>query len=245
LWSDLTTAPGCAKDASFVFPDGATAYSDPDLKIRIINSWLPGLITTGNEYVLLGAVVVSGTVENLLLADTMQQSNPGYGTTQWVGPIGVRGVDWEVVDCSGGNDFIVGNKEGAFAYRGRYLTEPFATSEIGSTTISDPMYFENAYLSIAETAWMHLGNEHNNKQVHRLDFNFSTGSFGHMWAYVQSDSEKGKVSGQYKGLIKNNVRIFSNLRGRRFRVKILIATHKSHPWNLREMAVGHLTGKSF
>jgi hypothetical protein len=111
--------------------------------------------------------------------------------------------------------------------------------------IDSPLYFEDGHLAIAETAWMHLGNEHNNKQVHRLDFNFSTGSFGHLWAYIQSDSEQGKVSGQYKGPIENNVRVFTNIRGRRFRVKLFIATHKDYPWNLREMAVGHLTGKSF
>ena len=151
----------------------------------------------------------------------------------------------DLTTAPAGDDFIVGNKDGAFAYRGRHLSEPFAASQIGSTTVSDPLYFEDAYLAIAETAWMHLGNEHNNKQIHRLDFNFSTGSFGHMWAYIQSDSEQGKVSGQYKGLIKDNVRVFTNIRGRRFRVKLFIATHKEHPWNLREMAVGHLTGKSF
>lgn len=143
--------------------------------------------------------------------------------------------------------FVVGNKEGAFSYRNKNLAlaSPFAPPHTGYSTISDPLYFESAYLAVAETAWMHLGNEHNNKQVHRLDFNFSTGSFGHLWAYIQSDSEQGQVSGQYKGLIKDNVRVFTNIRGRRFRVKLFIATHKSYPWNLREMAVGYLVGKSF
>jgi len=144
-----------------------------------------------------------------------------------------------------GDDFVVGNPDGAFMYRGRHISSPFADPVMGVNTITNPYFFTDAYLAVTETAWMHLGNEHNNKQIHRIDYNFSKNSFGHLWAYVQSDSEKGKISGQYKGLIKENMRVFTNIRGRRFRVKTFIVSHKDHPWNLREMAVGHLVGKSF
>ena len=41
------------------------------------------------------------------------------------------------------------------------------------------------------------------------------------------------------------MKVFTNLRGRRFKVKLFIATHKKYPWALREIAVGHLRGKSF
>ena len=139
--------------------------------------------------------------------------------------------------------FVVGNVDGAFSYRGRNLSSPFADSQIGSSTVTNPLFFDDAYLAVAETAWMHLGDEHNEKQVHRLDFSFRKHSFGHLWAYVEND--EGKVSGQYKGELKEHVKVFTNLRGRRFRIRMFIATHHSHPWNLREIAVGHLAGKSF
>ena len=90
---------------------------------------------------------------------------------------------------------------------------------------------------------MHLGDEHSEKQVHRLDFSFRKHSFGHLWAYVESDD--GKVSGQYKGELKEHMKVFTNVRGRRFRIRMFVATHHQHPWNLREMALGYLQGQSF
>lgn len=138
---------------------------------------------------------------------------------------------------------VASETDGSFAYRGRYLASPFAESVIGPATINNPYYFRKAYLAIAETAWMHLGDEHSEKQVHRVDLHFTPKSAGHVWLYVESD--EGKVSGQYKGSIKEHVKVFTNLRGRTFRIKMFVATHHDHPWNLREMAVGHLLGKSF
>jgi len=150
---------------------------------------------------------------------------------------------WTHIKALPVGDYVVGNEEGAFSYRGRYLSTPFADSQVGSSTIDEPLFFENAYLAIAETAWMHLGDEHNEKQVHRLDFSFRKHSFGHLWAYVESDD--GKVSGQYKGELKEHMKVFTNVRGRRFRIRMFVATHHQHPWNLRDIAVGHLVGKSF
>lgn len=163
----------------------------------------------------------------------MRESNFAAVTNPW--------TDTTTLPASG--TYVVGNERGAFAYRGRYLTSPFADSETGVSSVMDPIFFPNAYLSIAETAWMHLGNEHNEKQVHRVDLAFRKNSFGHLWLYVESD--EGKVSGQYKGALQEHVKVFTNLRGRRFRVRMFVATHNDYPWNLREMAVGHLVGKSF
>tara|TARA_B100001094_G_scaffold127565_2_gene123543 strand:- start:10632 stop:12830 length:2199 start_codon:yes stop_codon:yes gene_type:complete len=157
--------------------------------------------------------------------------------------VDIFGGLWNDLTQPVGNDFIVGNHDGAFSYRGRYLTTPFAKTKVGSSTITKPLFFSNAYLSIAETAWMHLGNEHDEKQVHRIDFAFRKNSAGHLWAYVESD--EGKVSGQYKGELKEHIKVFTNVRGRRFRIRMFIATHSKYPWNLREMAVGYLVGKSF
>jgi hypothetical protein len=142
-----------------------------------------------------------------------------------------------------GSDYLVANADGAFSYRGRYVSTPFGESNVGSSLIQEPLFFKDAYLAIAETAWMHLGDEHSEKQVHRLDFSFRKHSFGHLWAYVESDD--GKVSGQYKGELEEHMKVFTNVRGRRFRIRMFVATHHQHPWNLRDIAVGHLVGKSF
>ena len=141
------------------------------------------------------------------------------------------------------DDYCVATINGEFAYRGKHLATPFGTPTTGSATIYDPIIFPDASLSIFETAWMHLGDEHNEKQLHRVDLNFKKNSFGHLWLYVQNDSEQ--VKGQYKGELKEHVKVFANLRGRRFRIKTFIMTHHNYPWNLREMSTGFLQGKSF
>ena len=152
--------------------------------------------------------------------------------------------DWPPTSAVDGQEMIVCSEtDGSFAYRGKYLSSPFAEPVTSPATIANPCYFRNAYLAIAETAWMHLGDEHNEKQVHRVDLHFTTHSAGHVWLYVESD--EGKVSGQYKGAIKEHVKVFTNVRGRSFRIKMFVATHHEYPWNLREMAVGHLLGRSF
>lgn len=139
---------------------------------------------------------------------------------------------------------IVGSEtDGSFVYRGRALASPFAESTLGEGLVKDPYYFRDAHLAIIETNWMHLGDEHNEKQLHRLDLSFHKNSTGHLWGYVKSDD--GLVKGQYKGELKEHMKVFTNIRGRRFKVRLFIATHKQYPWALREIAVGHLRGKSF
>ena len=138
---------------------------------------------------------------------------------------------------------IVADKDGSFLYRGKHLSSPFAEATDGKGTISNPLWFKDCYLSIAETNWMHFGSEAAEKEVYRIDLSFHTNSTGHAWLYIQNDS--GKVSGQYKGPIKEIVKVFTNLRGRRFKIKMFVATHKDYPWAMREMAVGYNIGKSF
>lgn len=138
---------------------------------------------------------------------------------------------------------ICSETEGSFVYRGRALSSPFAESTIGEGLVKDPLYFRDAHLAIIETNWMHFGDEHNEKQIHRLDLSFHKNSTGHLWGYVKSD--EGLVKGQYKGAIKEHMKVFTNIRGRRFKIRLFIATHKKYPWALREISVGHLLGKSF
>ena len=140
---------------------------------------------------------------------------------------------------------IIANAKGSFMYRMQYLASPFEEPKPGGGEVHDPMFFKDCTLSIAETHWMHFGSEAAEKEVYRIDLNFHKNSYGHLWLYVQNDT--GKVSGQYKGQIKEKetVKVFTNIRGRRFRVKMFVATHKEYPWAMREMAVGYNIGKSF
>ena len=111
--------------------------------------------------------------------------------------------------------------------------------------VSAPLYFDNAFLSMFETAGSHLrGGEHNVKELREIMYRFAPGSYGHLWSFVKND--KGQVKGQYKGSIwgKEKVRVFLNIRGRNFKIRAYIATHKEHPWLLREVDVGYLLGNS-
>lgn len=142
------------------------------------------------------------------------------------------------------NDGVILSESGqGYMYRNMYKASPFAQSVKGSGNVVNPLYFKDAYLSIAETNWLHLGDEHNEKQVHRVDLRFHKNSVGHLFLYVQNDD--GKVKGQYKGALKEHMKVFTNLRGRGFKICMMIAAHPDHPWAMREMAIGHLYGKSF
>ncbi len=138
---------------------------------------------------------------------------------------------------------FVGNKKGQFLYRRQYLANPFDKPIKGNGEVSDPMFFKNFDLSIAETHWMHFGSEAAEKDVYRIDLSFHKNSYGFLWLFIQND--EGKTSGQFKGEIQETVKVFTNLRGRRFRVKMFIGTHPDYPWAMREMAVGYNLGKSF
>ena len=87
---------------------------------------------------------------------------------------------------------------------------------------------------------MPLGDENSEKQIHSVHLNFSNNSVGRVWLFIESDG--GLVSGQYKGTITPKMKVFINLRGVRFRVRMFVASHESHPWNLREIVIGYLQG---
>jgi hypothetical protein len=130
-----------------------------------------------------------------------------------------------------------------FLYRGKYMSAPFEEPVDGPGLVKDALFFPNSHLAIAETNWLHLGDEHNEKQCHRVDMSFRKNSTGYLWLYVKGEEEK--VKGQYKGLIKEHMKVFTNLRGRSFKIQMFVVTHNDHPWALREMAIGHNYGKSF
>lgn len=138
---------------------------------------------------------------------------------------------------------IISKTGQGFLYRGRFKSDPFAEPEIRAGVVQEPLFFRDSYLSIAETNNIHLGDEHNEKQIHRIDLKFHKNSCGHVSLYVQN--EEGKTKGQYKGMIKEHMKVFTNLRGRSFKLCLMVATHNQYPWALREMSIGHLYGKSF
>jgi hypothetical protein len=138
---------------------------------------------------------------------------------------------------------FMASEKGEFLYRNKFLKTPFGEPKQGHFDLEDPLYFKDSQLAISETHWMHFGNEAYEKEVYRVDLTFHRNSFGHVWLYIQND--KGQVSGQYKGEIEENMKIFTNLRGRRFKVKMFVATHDQYPWALREISVGYNLGKSF
>ena len=141
------------------------------------------------------------------------------------------------------NGIVLSESGEGFSYRNRYISKPFEDSVVGSGEVKKPLYFRDCYLSHIETNWMHLGDEHNEKQLHRIDMHFHKNSCGHLWLYAMSDD--GLVKGQYRGEIKEHMKAFTNLRGRAFKILMFVATHYEHPWAMREMALGHLYGKSF
>jgi hypothetical protein len=149
---------------------------------------------------------------------------------------------------SAGTKYIAATEDGKFLYRGRYLTSPFGTPTEGTTTLTTPMYFTAATLAVMETAWLNLGNEHEVKQVHAVHLNFSKNSVGRVWLYVESDdvdaNENSLVSGQYKGSITERMKVHTNVRGRRIRIRMFVVTSDTNPWNLREMVVGYLQGSA-
>jgi hypothetical protein len=137
-------------------------------------------------------------------------------------------------------NYVAGTEDGKFLYRGRCLATPFGAPTEGTAVLITPMYYADATMSVTETAWMNLGDEHSEKQVHSIHLNFSKNSVGRLWVFVESD--EGLVNGQYKGTIIDKVKVFTNLRGRRFRIRMFVVTHDDHPWNLREMVIGYLPG---
>jgi hypothetical protein len=130
-----------------------------------------------------------------------------------------------------------------FLYRGKYMSAPFEEPVDGPGLVENAMFFRDSHLAIAETNWLHLGDEHNEKQFYRCDMSFHKNSTGYLWLYIKGEEEK--VKGQYKGPILEHMKVFSNLRGRSFKLQLIIAAHNDHPWALREMAIGHNYGKSF
>ncbi len=157
---------------------------------------------------------------------------------------------WDTLVNPSGTDEVVVDKDNLiFNYYGRTLASQMADPAIGTTSITGtstaPTYYKDAYLSIIETAYQDFGSQSNLKQFHEIVLSFRRNSWGNLWVYAQA--EDGKISGQYKGSVygKQKIKTFINLRGRRMKFRIIMVTHKNHPWMITEAAVGYLEGKVY
>lgn len=222
--SEFKSKPGVSK--KYVFNERSNSLAGP------FDSDITAIALRENS----SDIIAVNKEREIIKTDLLELNNPTFAKVDPY-PIDVT----ERVEK--GTTGIVGNKKGEFLYRFKYLSAPFSEPVSGGADIEDPLYFKDCYLSIAETNWMHFGSEAAEKEVYRVDLSFHTNSIGHLWLYAQNDL--GKVSGQYKGEIKETVKVFTNLRGRRFKLKMFVATHEDYPWAMREMAVGYNIGKSF
>ena len=89
---------------------------------------------------------------------------------------------------------IISKTGQGFLYRGRFKSDPFAEPEIRAGVVQEPLFFRDSYLSIAETNNIHLGDEHNEKQIHRIDLKFHKNSCGHVSLYVQTKRVKPRAN---------------------------------------------------
>ena len=176
---------------------------------------------------------------------------------------------WDTLVNPGGTDEVIVDKANfIFNYYGRTLASKMAEPAVGTTelgvcsntsyttqstcegaggtwTAGTPTYYKDAYLSIIETAYEDFGNQSGVKQWHEVVLSFRRNSWGNLWVFAQA--EDGTISGQYKGSIygKQKIKTFINLRGRRMKFRVILATHKDHPWMITEAAVGYLQGKVY
>lgn len=133
---------------------------------------------------------------------------------------------------------------GSFNSSGRTYSSPMSDSAPGKTVQTDAIYFPDSYLSVIETSYEDLGGPHLVKQIHEIGVTFQGGSFGHVWVYAQGEGSlvKGRLRGTM--LNKEQIKTFMNLRGRRVRVRIYIATHVDYDWVLTDLSIGFLEGKT-
>ena len=133
----------------------------------------------------------------------------------------------------------------SFNSNGRTYSGAMAESAPGITPQDDAIYFPTSNLSVIETSFEDLGGPHIVKQIHEINLTFQGGSYGHVWVFAQSESSSS-FKGRSRGTLfnKEQVKTFVNLRGRRVRVRVYIASHIDYDWVLTDMSIGFLAGKT-
>jgi|11BtaG_2_1085332.scaffolds.fasta_scaffold19010_2 hypothetical protein len=224
-YAGLTKA---SKYKGYVFNERTSSLAGP-----FYNQEITALTTKDNSSEMYGA----NESRELLKTDLLDFNNPNFPA--FLDPFTINTPFDGAVDPG----VVLSEKGTGFSYANKYIPEPFAEPVAGPGLVTHPLYFKDCYLAKTETNWIHLGDEHSEKQIYRVDLSFHKNSCGHLWLYVKND--EGLVKGQYKGMIKPHMKVFTNMRGRRFKIQMMIATHHNFPWAMREMSIGHLYGKSF
>ena len=154
-------------------------------------------------------------------------------------------ANWDASVDPGGDRVAVNKTTPSFDYYGRTIPSSMGDLAVG-TTGSPDSYYPDSYVSVMETAYEDFGSSSNMKQWHELILSFRKNSWGNLWVYAQAE-DGTLVSGQYKGSVygKENIKTFINLRGRRMKFRIIMGTHKDHPWMITEVGVGYLEGKVY
>lgn len=98
--------------------------------------------------------------------------------------------------------------------------------------------YENSILSVAETAFEDFGQPESTKHFMEMVLKFDKGSVGFMGAFVET--EDGNTDGAWLGSIegKDTHKVFINVRGRKLRVRVYVATDIAARWILNDVSVG-------
>lgn len=98
--------------------------------------------------------------------------------------------------------------------------------------------YDNSMLSVIETAFEDFQSPESTKHFMELVLKFDGGSVGHMGAFVET--EDGNADGAWLGDIegKDTHKVFINIRGRKLRVRIYVATDVAARWVLNDVTVG-------
>lgn len=221
---------GGGRFQGFYYSDIQNALAGPVLYPR-----LTSVTSVGDTSILLGV-----SENNQLLSCDMEQMKEAR---ELESPL----FDpWESPDNTdpGGMCVSFSPSGNSFNSNGRTYSSAMADSAPGNTIQTDPIYFENSYLSVIETSYEDLGGPHLVKQIHEIGLTFQGGSYGHVWVYAQGEGSliKGRARGTLFG--KEQIKTFMNLRSRRVRVRIYIASHVDYDWVLTDLSIGFLEGKT-
>lgn len=218
------------KYQGFYYSDIQNALTGPILYPR-----LTSVTSVGDTSLLLGV-----SEDNQLMSCDMEQMKEARQLTPpqvdpWANPTTVD---------PGGMNVSFSQLTDTFNSNGRNYNSPMSDSAPGATLQQDPIYFPNSYLSVIETSYEDLGGPHKVKQIHEVGLTFQGGSYGHVWVYAQDES--GTVKGRARGTLfgREQIKTFINLRSRRVRVRIYIATHVDYDWVLTDLSIGFLEGKT-
>ena len=98
--------------------------------------------------------------------------------------------------------------------------------------------YENSILSVAETAFEDFGQPESTKHFMEMVLKFDKGSVGFMGAFVET--EDGNTDGAWLGSIegKDTHKVFINVRGRKLRVRVYVATDIAARWILNDVSAG-------